>query len=163
MTKVITAPEQVEYKEIENNVTLFLAGSIESGKASLWQDEIIKQLSVVDNLLIFNPRRPVWTDLDQKNLELQIEWELMNLDRSDIIYFYFDPNTQSPVTLLELGLFHERNIIVYCPKEYFRHQNIVTTGHMMDFFVTDDYEESVDALFEFIDDHRDEYFVDMDE
>lgn len=34
----------------------------------------------------------------------QVEWELNALSVADLIVFYFDPATRSPITLLELGL-----------------------------------------------------------
>lgn len=119
MVKVYTAPDRYN----SNQVKLFLAGSIEQGKAENWQKRAINSLSKEEELIIFNPRRPNWTNLDQKNLKEQINWELNYLEESDIVFFYFDPSTISPVSLLELGLFKDK-AIVCCPKEYFRYDNV---------------------------------------
>jgi hypothetical protein len=47
------------------------------------------------------------------------------LDDSDIIVMYFDPNTKSPISLLELGLHaNEQKLIVCCPDGYWRQGNV---------------------------------------
>jgi nucleoside 2-deoxyribosyltransferase len=59
----------------------------------------------------------------------QVSWELDRISESDIVVFYFDPNTQSPITLLELGhcLGEGKRVIVCCPDGYFRKGNVVIT------------------------------------
>ena len=38
---------------------------------------------------------------------------------------YFDPNTKSPISLLELGLFaHSKKLIVCCPEGFWRKGNV---------------------------------------
>jgi hypothetical protein len=41
-----------------------------------------------------------------------------------VICVYFDPKGQSPITLLELGLFHDKDIIVCCPEGFWRKGNV---------------------------------------
>lgn len=43
---------------------------------------------------------------------------------ADLIVMYFDPNTKAPITLLELGLFHQKNLLVLCPEGYWRKGNV---------------------------------------
>jgi hypothetical protein len=38
------------------------------------------------------------------NFSQQVRWELNALDKADYIIMYLDPNTISPISLLELGL-----------------------------------------------------------
>jgi len=38
-------------------VRIFLAGSIEMGKAEQWQQQVVDAMAHVDNLVILNPRR----------------------------------------------------------------------------------------------------------
>lgn len=109
--------------------TIFLAGSIEQGTAQPWQSELIRALSDLDCLLL-NPRRDEWnaelTQSESNDLfREQVEWELLGLESSDIIAVYFDPNTKSPITLLELGL-HAKSgkLIVCCPEGYWRKGNV---------------------------------------
>ncbi|HET8687036.1 MAG TPA: nucleoside 2-deoxyribosyltransferase domain-containing protein, partial [Methanosarcina sp.] len=45
----------------------------------------------------------------------------------DLVIFYIDPNTQSPITLLELGLVADspcQNAVVYCPDGFWRKGNV---------------------------------------
>jgi len=112
--------------------TIFLAGSIEMGKAEPWQDRVIEALSNED-VTILNPRRPDWDSswkqsIDNTQFRGQVEWELGGLMMSDLSLFYFDPNTMSPITLFELGLQIGRGSavkkVVCCPDGYWRKGNI---------------------------------------
>lgn len=99
------------------------------GKAEDWQAKVSESLKELD-IDILNPRRDNWdsswvqTITNQKFKE-QVDWELDNLDIADIILLNFIPNTLSPISLLELGLFAEsRSVIVCCPEGYWRKGNI---------------------------------------
>ncbi len=83
---------------------IFLAGSIEMGKAENWQEKIVNTFN--KSYLFFNPRRDDWDSSWEQKIENvqfneQVTWELNALDSSDIIVMYFDPNTKSPISLLE--------------------------------------------------------------
>lgn len=120
------APEEITF----SFTSIFLAGSIEMGKAELWQDTFVKRFADTD-CVIYNPRRDDWDsswEQTKENAQFreQVEWELNALQLSQLIVVYFDPNTQSPITLMELGL-HARsakNMIVCCPEGYFRKGNV---------------------------------------
>lgn len=56
--KEIQAPN--EYPTETNNVLVFLAGSIEMGKAERWQDKIVKELKHIEEAIVLNPRRDDW-------------------------------------------------------------------------------------------------------
>ena len=43
---------------------------------------------------------------------------------ADVIVMYFDPNTKSVVTMLELGLFAAKTLIVICPEGFWRKGNV---------------------------------------
>ena len=83
-------------------------------------------------ITVVNPRRDDWNNewnsrKFHPSLVEQINWELDHLEDADVIVFCFDPNTMSPISLLELGLFARSNkVIVYCPEEYFRVENVAT-------------------------------------
>jgi hypothetical protein len=109
--------------------TLFLAGSIEMGAASPWQDRVIAALA--DRALtILNPRRPDWDASWQQSIHdarfrAQVEWELDGLERATRIAMYFDPATRAPVTLCELGLFAKSGrLVVACPDGFWRKGNV---------------------------------------
>ena len=110
--------------------TIFLGGSIEMGKAEHWQKRLANDLSDVDNITLFNPRRDDWDSswiqdpTPGTQFHEQVMWELKHQERCDMIVYYFDPGTISPITLLELGAFSYKNVIVCCPKEYSRYGNV---------------------------------------
>ncbi len=108
---------------------IFLAGSIEMGNAENWQEKIVTKFK--DNGYIFlNPRRDDWDSSWEQKIENvqfneQVTWELNALDSSDVIIMYFDPNTKSPISLLELGLYATSGkLIVCCPEGFWRKGNV---------------------------------------
>lgn len=109
--------------------SLFLAGSIEMGRAIHWQKRIELQLQPY-NVTILNPRRDNWDSSwvqERSNPQFagQVRWELEAQERADRILMYFDPDTQAPITLLELGLFaHSGRLRVCCPVGYWRKGNV---------------------------------------
>lgn len=125
----IKAPKH--YYVDDEHVKLFLAGSIEMGKADNWQTRLVAALKDEKDLMILNPRRDDWDsswvqEIDNPKFREQVEWELKALDKADFIVFVFDPATKSPITLLELGLYANRTgqVIVYCPEGYWRKGNV---------------------------------------
>lgn len=112
--------------------SLFLAGSIEMGKAVEWQKWLTEALEHLP-ITIFNPRRDDWDntlpqDLANAAIKEQIDWESKHLDRADLIALYFDPATTSPVSLLELGLYAKSGkLVVCCPEGYRRRANVQHT------------------------------------
>ncbi len=108
---------------------IFLAGSIEMGKAENWQEYLIKNIDH-SNLLIFNPRRKDWDnswkeEIENPQFNEQVNWELNSLERADLIVMYFAPNTKSPISLLEFGLFAQTGkMVVCCPKEFWKKGNV---------------------------------------
>jgi len=114
---------------------VFLAGSIEQGKATRWHSSVVKALDEAKlNVAVYNPRRENWDptwDQSPENpqFKAQVEWELSRIERSDIVFFYFEPGTISPITLLELGLClgARRSVIVCCPDGFHRKGNVQVT------------------------------------
>ena len=110
-------------------LSIFLAGSIEMGLAEDWQSKIEKELDGLD-VTIYNPRRDSWDSswvqsIHNEQFREQVEWELDHLDKSDVIVMYFDENTKSPISLLELGLYASSGkMIVYCPEGFWRKGNV---------------------------------------
>lgn len=111
--------------------SIFLAGSIEMGIAEDWQTRITQCLELAGlDVNIFNPRRPEWDASWEQSIEKpqfyqQVNWELNALEKCDIIFMYFAPDTKSPISLLELGLFARTGkMIVCCPKDFWRKGNV---------------------------------------
>lgn len=151
---LIIGPSDIEsHKKFA--LSVFLAGSIEAGKAREWQNDLISELSKLNynkKILICNPRRydwnPIWNQKpNHPELIKQIEWELDNLTSSSIIFFNFADDTMSPISLLELGIIsmlqtiQEKPIllIVHIDKNYLRTENIMTTLNFLDLYYNVDY------------------------
>lgn len=109
--------------------SVFLAGSIEMGKAEDWQTKFTNAMNDL-NVWILNPRRDDWdSSWEQKKtnpqFREQVEWELAALEHATVIAMYFDPATMSPISLLELGLFAKfSTVIVCCPEGFWRKGNV---------------------------------------
>jgi hypothetical protein len=127
--EVIKAPLMATW-QLDNDVTVFLAGSIEMGAAEDWQSVIPELFKDRDKLTFLNPRRDDWdSSWEQKEsnpqFSKQVNWEMNMLDLCDIIFMYFSPETKSPISLLELGLYADSTkMIVCCPDEFWRKGNV---------------------------------------
>lgn len=127
--KVVKPPEN--YLSVIYPKSVFLAGSIEMGKATNWQ-KYAEELLSPTNWVVLNPRRDDWDSsweqsIDNPNFRGQVEWELEHLKKADKIIFYFDPNTLAPITLLELGLcagLEAKKCVVVCPEPFYRKGNV---------------------------------------
>lgn len=110
-------------------VKIFLAGSIEMGAAEDWQKRIANCLPGYD-VLLFNPRRDDWDaswkqDIGNEQFNYQVSWELNRLEESDFIFMYLSPETKSPISLLELGLYaNSGKMLVCCPNGFWRKGNV---------------------------------------
>lgn len=123
---IVKAPSN--YSGELSRFKIFLAGSINMGAATNWQSMVESQLNEKD-ILILNPRRDDWdTSWEQKitnkQFKEQVDWELDAQKNADLILMYFDKEGPSPITLLELGLFKDSPMIVYCPEGYWRKGNV---------------------------------------
>jgi Nucleoside 2-deoxyribosyltransferase like len=133
--KIIEAPDVYRSLPIVKPKAIFLAGSIEMGSAEEWQQEVIDALSLSKmnkkRTIVLNPRRKDWNlkweqSIKNTNFKEQVEWELCGIKDADLVIFYFDPKTQSPITLMELGTMSnsEKSCIVCCPDGYWRKGNV---------------------------------------
>jgi len=111
-----------------NLKSIFLAGSIEMDKAIDWQKQCESELQNQFNVL--NPRRESWDtswkqDISNLIFKEQVNWELNALEQADIIIMFFANNTQSPISLLEFGLYaRSKKMYVVCENEFWRKGNI---------------------------------------
>jgi hypothetical protein len=108
---------------------VFLAGSIEADRAARWQHDVVVLLAGLPGTIL-NPRRDDWDaswrqERDDPQFREQVEWELHAQEHADTILMYFAPETRSPVTLLELGLFaRSGKLFVCCPPGFWRKGNV---------------------------------------
>lgn len=123
--KVIKPPHPIP----ENGFLIFLSGTIEMEKSFDWQTQVTEALKESSATLL-NPRRNFWdagwkASAEDENFRSQVEWELEGLEKADLIIMYFDPETKSPISLLELGLFaRDGKMIVCCPEGFHRKGNV---------------------------------------
>lgn len=115
-----------------NSLNIFLGGTIDMGLSRNWQGEFCQRLENIfgtKNVTIFNPRRDSGTGVkpgDTADLRYQIQWELSHLDKSDIIVFNLLPESKSPITLMEIGLYanSDKGVFVICPESFYRYDNV---------------------------------------
>jgi Nucleoside 2-deoxyribosyltransferase like len=126
--QVIKPPHSLS--QLQNKFSIFLAGSIEMGSAENWQAKIENALKDYESICILNPRRENWDsswkqEKSNPKFREQVNWELEGLEKANLIVFYFAPETKSPISMLELGLFaHSNKLIVCCPQGFWRKGNI---------------------------------------
>lgn len=134
MTALIVTPPTRRYKQPGLRKSVFLAGSIEMGVAEDWQHQTATKLAPLAGV-VYNPRRAEWDSswaqtIDNPDFNAQVTWELDMIQEADIVIFYFDPNTKSPVTLLELGYAcgtKPAQTYVACPAGFYRRGNVEIT------------------------------------
>jgi len=130
---------------------IFLAGSIEMGVAENWQDKVTSVLSHLD-VCILNPRRDDWDSswaqsINNPQFHEQVTWELEGLFDADLVVFYFDPNTKSPITLMELGIVTGyENVIVCCPEGFWRKGNVDIVCDRYNFATTPTLDNLIEAI-----------------
>jgi hypothetical protein len=79
------------------------------------------------SITILDPRRPAWSE-DESFLREQVGWELDMQERADSILIYFGPETDAPISLLELGLCARSGKgVVVCHPKYRKMGNVRIT------------------------------------
>ena len=128
--KVIKSPHPITSNpSLESSHHIFLAGSIEMGAAEDWQARLADEL-INKNVVLYNPRRDEWDSSWEQSIMnpqfyQQVNWEMNALEKSHLIVMYFSPETKSPISLLELGLYAASGkMIVCCPEGFWRKGNV---------------------------------------
>ena len=131
---IMITPDDVDI-DYTDKITFFLAGSIEMGNARRWQDYILNMVSRrkinTDKFVFFNPFKKhfdinIGNTIKDKDFNNQVSWEWDKLESSDYIIFNFEPDTKSPISLLELGAYcRSGNVkVVCCPPEFWKYGNV---------------------------------------
>lgn len=153
MTRVYKAPES--YPKLgDGELYIFLAGSIEMGNAEDWQSKVTEYVQKNHpEAHILNPRRDDWDSsweqtIENEQFREQVEWELNALEDADVIVMYFDPNTKSPISLLELGLHANtgKSMVVCCPDGFWRKGNVEVVCNKYGILLVNTMEELIDSL-----------------
>lgn len=152
--KVITPPDFsfFELPKDDKELVIFLAGSIEQGKAEEWQTEFITKLPKDSPVVILNPRRAQWDSswvqsIENDQFREQVEWELVGMEHADFIVMYLAPGTSSIISLMELGL-HAQNdkLLVFCPEGFQRKGNVDIVCAMYEVAQFESWEAIIDFL-----------------
>jgi nucleoside 2-deoxyribosyltransferase len=111
--------------QVIDGISIFLAGTIDNGKSIDWQMEMESILKDY-NVTLLNPRRDNWNPNSSRDEMIkQINWEMDNLDKCDVIFMNILEESLSPITLLELGLYaNSGKMIVSCHEEFWRKINV---------------------------------------
>lgn len=121
---IITSEQKLPEKNSQKKY-IFLAGSIDNRAFSNWRKETIKKLETKIN--IFDPTNMKHDSLNDSEMESHIIWELDALAIADKILLNFLPDSKSPISLVELGLYAASNkLIVVCPKEFYQSRYVYT-------------------------------------
>lgn len=135
--------------------SVFLAGTIEMGKSDDHQSKTCKSLENKlghEHINVLNPRREFWKEgwkqsFDDANFYQQVNWELDAMEKADIIFVNILPDSKSPITLFEFGLYAKSNkLIMCCPKEFYRSGNVHIVCHRYHVPLFEKYENAVDYL-----------------
>jgi len=155
-TVKVIKPGGLDFAPLSNSVKVFLAGSIEMGKAIDWQTSVTDKLKSLSELggfiTIFNPRRDSWDlswEQTENNPEFrnQVNWELNKLEESHIIFLNFVEDTMSPISLLELGHFASSGKLIVCaPKEFYRRGNVEIVCSRMGIPLFENFEDALSSL-----------------
>lgn len=120
------------------------------GVAEQWQSKVIQCFPF--HVDFYNPRRDDWDsswkqDMNCAQFFEQVTWELDHLAKVDLIYMYFDADTKSPISLLELGLYASSGkLIVCCPEGFWRKGNVDVVCQYYNIPVYTDFATSLCAL-----------------
>lgn len=122
------AEKIIESKEFK----VFLGGTIDNGSSDDWQvkvEEALDKRIGSRGFVVMNPRREHWDSKAGREAILkQIDWEQKCLTASDAIMIVFLDGSQSPISLLELGLFAKTGkVTVFCTDKYYRYDNVEDT------------------------------------
>lgn len=130
---------------------IFLAGSIDQGKAEAWQKNIVARFSALAGTIL-NPRRDDWDNswvqqADTDPFRQQVLWELSAQEDVDAVLMYFAPDSLAPITLLELGLLAQSTkLFVGCPVRFYRRGNVELVCRRYDIPMAETLEDLADTV-----------------
>ncbi|GAB5417556.1 MAG: hypothetical protein Crog4KO_08280 [Crocinitomicaceae bacterium] len=107
-------------KKSSDKSFVFLAGSMGKDEHGTWRERIMSDLS--GKFLFLDPTCHNHASLDADGMKKHIQWELDAMEMADTILLHFLPESESPISLVELGLYtFTDKLIVVCPKEFYKY------------------------------------------
>ena len=155
MPNIIKPPAKFEGV---GSYTIFLAGTIDMGEALDWQKMVQDKLAQFgDWLTILNPRRDDWDSsweqsIDEPQFKQQVLWELDGQKAADLIIFCFAINEEeaekakAPITLLELGMFHNKQAVICCPQGFYRKGNVDIVAERFGIPIYENFDEMLEDV-----------------
>lgn len=151
---VLRPPESLPVVRVNGKVpnSVFLAGSIDEGRAENWQQAIVEVLKPL-NGIIFNPRREQWDEsivpvIENGAFYEQVHWEMTAIESSQVVVMYLHPGAKSPISLLELGLsVKDSKMIVCCPEGFWRKGTVDIVCERYGAIMTDNFEDFSRKIF----------------
>ena len=145
---IVLHPHEESPASAKGCTSVFLAGTIDMGAAENWQEKAADLFGKkASSFVLYNPRQTEWHPEREGEMDYQVRWELEHLEKADWILMNFLAGSQSPVTLLEMGLHaRSRKLLVICTPGYFRYDNVRITceKYSVPLFAT--LEEAIDAI-----------------
>lgn len=144
---IIVAPS--EEKVNNNKIKIFLGGTIDSGQSENWQKKICKDFINEKDFILFNPRRDNWPNEGSSEVIKQIKWEHKRMDESDYIIINILPDSKSPISLMEIGMYNESGkLLVFCTDKFYRYDNVkvVCEKYKIKLFETNDNKEIIKQI-----------------
>jgi hypothetical protein len=141
---IYTSAIELPLKE-ENVQSIFLAGSIDLHLPGNWREKVIEKIG--GGVHFFDPTISGHNELSNLQMEVHINWELDALSMADKILLNFLPEAESPISLVELGLYVSTNrLVVVCPKEFYksRYVQVLCKKYNTPLFL--ELEQAIDAL-----------------
>lgn len=141
---IYTSIEALPRKE-KNSTYCFLAGSIDFDSSHSWREKVKKELK--GTIRFFDPTRIEHNDFTDAQMKEHIEWELDALKLSDRILLNLLPESKSPISLVELGLYVQSDkLIVVCPKSFYKRRYIETICNKYDTVLFDNLDEAIEYI-----------------
>lgn len=141
--RIVKAPEKVELSK--NDVSIFLAGSIELGKSENWRETFYKEFNDYSDAILLDPVIDNWNKL--QNPAEQINWEQDMLEVSDVIAMYINPNTKSPISLMEFGQFiKSKKLIICCPEGFWKREYLEVMCERNDITLFDNFPDFINKV-----------------
>lgn len=118
--------------------SVFMAGSIDMGKAELWQPRMTARF-LAEGVNVFDPRRVDWDSSWPQDptpgtpFHQQVSWELDHIHAADLVYFRFCQTGPAIVSMLELGMLlgAGKKLAIQADEGYMRRGNIVITAQRL--------------------------------
>ncbi|GAB1856239.1 hypothetical protein MHTCC0001_10740 [Flavobacteriaceae bacterium MHTCC 0001] len=139
-TSKIPLPVKEEKKDY-----VFLAGSIDLKLKGDWRSELIN--IVGDKVHFIDPTISNHDELDDIQMKKHINWELDALNLADKVFLNLLPDSKSPISLIELGMYvRTSKLIVVCPEAFYQSRYIKTLCEKYNVPLFDSLNSAVNSL-----------------